>query len=79
MKKQYGFFKAFRDLFKYSKENKKQYILGTIFMIFFVITSMIYTTKKSPLFKMGFLFCITKKLKRNRRRRFCLLTAGKKL
>ena len=49
MKKQYGFFKAFRDLFKYSKENKKQYILGTIFMIFFVITSMIYTTKNSNL------------------------------
>lgn len=47
--KNYGFFSAFRDLFKYSKENKKQYIFGTIFMIFFVITSMIYTTKYSNL------------------------------
>lgn len=47
--KKYGFFSAFRDLFKYSKENKKQYILGTIFMLFFVITSMIYTTKYSNL------------------------------
>ena len=33
--KKYGFFNAFKDLFKYSKENKKQYIIGTIFMIFF--------------------------------------------
>lgn len=47
--KKYGFFSAFKDLFKYSKENKKQYIFGTIFMIFFVITSMIYTTKYSNL------------------------------
>lgn len=45
----YGFFNAFKDLFKYAKENKKQYILGTIFMLFFVITSMIYTTKYSNL------------------------------
>ena len=47
--KKYGFFSAFKDLFKYSKENKKQYIFGTIFMILFVITSMIYTTKYSNL------------------------------
>lgn len=47
--KKYGFFSAFKDLFKYSKENKKQYIFGTIFMIFFVVTSMIYTTKYSNL------------------------------
>lgn len=45
----YGFFNAFKDLFKYSKDNKKQYIFGTIFMIFFVITSMIYTTQYSNL------------------------------
>lgn len=47
--KKYGFFRATKDLFKYAKENKKQYILGTIFMLFFVITSMIYTTKYSNL------------------------------
>lgn len=45
----YVFFSAFKDLFKYSKENKKQYIFGTIFMIVFVITSMIYTTEYSNL------------------------------
>lgn len=45
----YGFFKAFKDLFKYSKENKKTYIFGTIFMIIFVVTSMIYTTMYSKL------------------------------
>lgn len=47
--KKYGFFSAFKDLFKYAKDNKKQYIFGTIFMIFFVITSMIYTTQYSNL------------------------------
>ncbi|MFR0822002.1 MAG: ABC transporter ATP-binding protein [Clostridia bacterium] len=47
--KSYGFFQAFKDLFKYSKENRKQYVLGTLFMLFFVITSMIYTTKYSNL------------------------------
>lgn len=47
--KKYGFFSAFKDLFKYAKESKKQYIFGTIFMIFFVITSMIYTTQYSNL------------------------------
>lgn len=47
--KKYGFFNAFKDLFKYSKDNKKQYIFGTIFMLFFVITSMIYTTQYSNL------------------------------
>lgn len=45
----YGFFNAFKDLFKYSKENKKQYIFGLIFMIIFVITSMIFTTMYSKL------------------------------
>lgn len=45
----YGFFNAFKDLFKYSKENKKQYIIGSIFMVIFVITSMIYTTMYSKL------------------------------
>ena len=47
--KKYGFFRATKDLFKYAKETKTQYILGTIFMLFFVITSMIYTTKYSNL------------------------------
>lgn len=47
--KKYGFFNAFKDLFKYSKENKKQYIIGTIFMVIFVITSMIFTTMYSKL------------------------------
>lgn len=45
----YGFFNAFKDLFKYSKENKNQYIIGSIFMIIFVITSMIFTTMYSKL------------------------------
>ncbi len=45
----YGFFNAFKELFKYSKENKKQYIIGLIFMIIFVITSMIFTTMYSKL------------------------------
>lgn len=49
MDEKYGFFKALKDLFKYSKENKNKYIIGTIFMIIFVITSMIYTTMKSKL------------------------------
>lgn len=48
-KENYGFFQAFKDLFKYSKENKKIYILGTMFMLIFVITSMIYTTMYSKL------------------------------
>lgn len=47
--KKYGFFSAFKDLFKYSKENKKQYIIGSIFMVVFVITSMIFTTMYSKL------------------------------
>lgn len=49
MDEKYGFFKALKDLFKYSKENKNKYILGTIFMIIFVITSMVYTTMNSKL------------------------------
>lgn len=49
MNEKYGFFKALKDLFKYSKENKNKYILGTIFMIIFVITSMVYTTMNSKL------------------------------
>lgn len=49
MEEKYGFFKALKDLFKYSKENKNKYILGTLFMIIFVITSMIYTTMNSKL------------------------------
>ena len=49
MEEKYGFFKALKDLFKYSKENKNKYILGILFMIIFVITSMIYTTMNSKL------------------------------
>lgn len=45
----YGFFNAFKDLFKYSKENKKQYIIGIIFMLIFVITAMVFTTMYSKL------------------------------
>lgn len=45
----YGFFQAFKDLFIYSKENKNRYILGIIFMLLFVITSMVYTTMNSKL------------------------------
>lgn len=48
-KDKYNFFTAVRKLFKYASNNKKQYILGTVFMIFFVITSMIYTTMYSKL------------------------------
>lgn len=49
MDEKYGFFKALKDLFKYSKENKNKYIIGTIFMIIFVITAMVYTTMNSKL------------------------------
>lgn len=49
MEEKYGFFKALKDLLKYSKENKNKYIIGTLFMITFVITSMIYTTMNSKL------------------------------
>ena len=45
----YGFFSALKDLFKYSKENRKMYIIGSLFMIAFVITSMLYTTNYSNL------------------------------
>lgn len=45
----YGFFNAFKDLFKYSKKNKKQYIIGIIFMLIFVITAMVFTTMYSKL------------------------------
>lgn len=45
----YGFFSAFRDLFRFSKENRKMYIIGSIFMITFVITSMLHTTSYSNL------------------------------
>ena len=48
--KKYGFFSAFRDLFRFSKEeNKKMYIIGILFMIAFVVTSMIYKTSYSNL------------------------------
>lgn len=47
--KKYGFFSAFKDLFKFSKENRKTYVIGLIFMIAFVITSMLYTTSYSNL------------------------------
>lgn len=47
--KKYGFFTAFKDLFKYSKENRNMYIIGSLFMIAFVITSMFYTTSYSNL------------------------------
>lgn len=45
----YGFFSAFKDLFKYAKENRKSYIVGLLFMLIFVITQMIYTTMYSKL------------------------------
>ena len=45
----YGFFTALKKLFEYSKDNKKQYIIGTFFMIAFVITSMFYKTSNSNL------------------------------
>ena len=47
--KKYGFFLAFKDLYKYTKENRKMYIIGTIFMIAFVATAMLYTTFYSKL------------------------------
>lgn len=47
--KKYGFFSAFKDLFRFSKENRKMYVIGSIFMIVFVVTSMIYTTSYSNL------------------------------
>ncbi len=47
--KEYNFFTALKDLFKYAGHNKKQYWIGTIFMLVFVITSMIYTTQNSNL------------------------------
>lgn len=47
--KVYNFFSAFVDLFKLTKENKKMYIVGTLFMIAFVVTAMIYTTTYSNL------------------------------
>ena len=45
----YGFFSAFKDLFRFSKENRKRYIIGSVFMIAFVVTSMLYTTSYSNL------------------------------
>lgn len=45
----YSFFAAIKDLFKYAKENKKDYIIGLCFMIAFVVTAMIYTTLNSNL------------------------------
>lgn len=47
--KKYTFFNAFRDLFKLSGNTKKQYIIGTIFMVIYVITAMLYTTFNSQL------------------------------
>lgn len=47
--KKYGFFLAFKDLYKYTKENRKMYIIGTIFMLAFVSTAMLYTTFYSKL------------------------------
>ena len=47
--KDYGFFRALKDLFKYAGKNKRKYIIGTIFMLIFVLTSMIYTTQNSNL------------------------------
>ena len=34
--KKYTIFNAFRDLFKLSGNTKKQYIIGTIFMVIYV-------------------------------------------
>ena len=45
----YSFFSAFCDLFKFTKENRKKYIVGTLFMIAFVVTAMLYTTTYSSL------------------------------
>ena len=47
--KKYTFFNEFRDLFKLSGNTKKQYIIGTIFMVIYVITAMLYTTFNSQL------------------------------
>ena len=47
--KKYTFFNAFRDLFTLSGNTKKQYIIGTIFMVIYVITAMLYTTFNSQL------------------------------
>jgi len=47
--KKYVFFNAFKDLFMYAKENRKMYIIGLLFMVIFVITSMLYTTSYSNL------------------------------
>lgn len=47
--KKYTFFKALGDLFKLSGNSKKQYIIGTVFMILYVITAMLYTTYNSKL------------------------------
>lgn len=63
MKEKYGFFKAFKDLFRYSKENRKTYIFGTVFMIIFVITSMAYTTMYSKLIANIMSFNLNKAIK----------------
>ena len=47
--KKYDFFCALKDLFKYSKDLRKQYLIGIFFMIVFVVTTMIYTTMNSNL------------------------------
>lgn len=48
-KNRYTLFNAFKDLFKLSGNSKKQYIIGTIFMVLYVITAMLYTTYNSKL------------------------------
>ncbi len=47
--RKYGFFSALRDLFRYAKDNKKEYSLGIIFMLIYVVTAMLYTTMNSNL------------------------------
>ena len=47
--KEYGFFKACKDLYRYAKDEKKQMVIGFSFMLVFVITSMLYKTANSNL------------------------------
>lgn len=44
MEEKYGFLEAVKNLFKYSKNNKKLYIKSMIFMILFIISEMLYKT-----------------------------------
>ena len=50
MEEKYGFLEAVKNLFKYSKNNKKLYIKSMIFMILFIISEMLYKTFISKFF-----------------------------